>query len=52
MTGRTATYSKLPVDMTFEYTATRDGAYSLTVRDTQSGIGVGCDSESNTIIDR
>jgi hypothetical protein len=40
VTGGTATYSKLPVDMTLEYTGTPEGAYSLTVRDAQSGIGV------------
>ena len=50
--GGTATYSKLPADMTLDYTGTPDGIYSLTVRDAQSGIGVGCDSTSNRIIDR
>ena len=52
VTGGTATYSKLPVDMTLKYTGTPDGIYSLTVRDSQSGIGVGCDSTNNRIIDR
>lgn len=50
--GGTATYSKLPADMTLEYTGTAEGVYSLTVRDAQSGVGVGCDSTSNRIIDR
>ena len=35
-----------------EYSATPAGAYSLTVRDVESGIGVGCDSGSNRVIDR
>jgi hypothetical protein len=52
VSGGNASYSTLPVDMTLEYTATPAGTYSLTVRDTVSGMGVGCDSSSNAIIDR
>jgi hypothetical protein len=52
VSGGTATYSQLPTDMALEYSATPEGAYSLTVRDFASGIGVGCDSESNRVIDR
>jgi hypothetical protein len=47
-----ATFSKLPADMSLEYSATPDGAYSLTVRDTQSALGFGCDSGSNQIVER
>jgi hypothetical protein len=50
--GGNATYSKLPADMTLDYTATPEGAFSLTVRDAQSGMGVGCDSSSNALVDR
>lgn len=46
------TFSKLSADMSLEYSATPDGAYSLTVRDTQSALGVGCDSGSNQIVER
>jgi hypothetical protein len=52
VTGGNSTYSTLPIGMTLEYTATPEGSYSLTVRDTQSRMGVGCDSTSNAIIDR
>jgi hypothetical protein len=52
VTGGGTTYSTLPIGMTLEYTATPAGTYSLTVRDTQSGMGVGCDSTSNAITDR
>jgi hypothetical protein len=38
--------------MTLRYTGTAEGAYSLTVQDAQSGVGVGCDSTSNRTIDR
>ena len=52
VSGGTATYSQLPADMALEYSATPEGKYSLTVRDVASGMGVGCDSESNRVIDR
>jgi hypothetical protein len=51
ITGGNATYSTLPIDMTLEYTATPEGSYSLTVRDALSGIGVGCDSTRNVLIE-
>lgn len=52
VTDGNASYSVLPADMTLEYAATPEGAYSLTVRDAQSGLGVGCDSSINRIVDR
>lgn len=52
VSGGTATYSQLSADMALEYSATPTGAYLVTVRDVESGIGVGCDSGSNRVIDR
>ena len=52
VSGGSATYSQLPTDMALEYSATPAGPYSLTVRDVASGIGVGCDSGSNRVINR
>ena len=52
VSGGSAAYSRLPTDMALEYSATPAGAYSLTVRDVVSGIGVGCDSGSNRVINR
>lgn len=49
--GKT-TFSKLPADMRLEYSATPEGVFRLTVRDAQSGLGVGCDSGSNRLVDR
>ena len=52
VTSGSSTFSRLPADMVLEYTATQAGAYSLTVRDRASGLGIGCDSTSNKILDR
>lgn len=46
------TFSKLPADMRLEYSAAPDGVFSLTVRDAESNVGVGCDSGSNRVVDR
>ncbi|WP_159078110.1 hypothetical protein [Homoserinimonas hongtaonis] len=52
VSGGTATYSQLPIDMALEYFGTPEGDYSLTVRDIVSGLGVGCDSFSDNLVTR
>lgn len=52
VTAGTTTYSKLPADMKLDYLATPEGTYSLMVRDTLSGIGVGCQSGGDQVIEQ